>query len=151
FSFPLGITVEEVQIERTDLYSLRSERLTISVNPLDLPSQTIGSLELTNPLLRIDLENLLKSPQQSSSKMALRRLNVHHGTLVLRMNETTTIDLPNIDMTAENLNLDEGAGMVLRTDVPSFNSTADIAIKGALRELHLAVNLRPKPTTGLFQ
>ena len=151
FSFPLGITAEEVQIARTDLYSLHSERLTISVNPLDLPSQTIGSLELINPLLHIDLENLMKSPQQSSNKIALRRLNVHQGTVVLKINATTTIDLPNIDVTAENLNLGEGAGIVLRTDVPSLSSAADIAIKGALRELHVAVNLLPKPTTGLLQ
>src|SRR5258706_7556163 len=51
FSFPLGFAAENVQIAKPGVFSLTSNRLTVSVNPIGLAANTVQHLQLEEPLL----------------------------------------------------------------------------------------------------
>jgi hypothetical protein len=118
FNFPLGVAAENVQIAKPGVFSLQSELLTVIVNPIELTSNTIHRLQLEKAVLRLDLQALMKPSNESGVKTAIRQLSVHNGTVVLEISEGNTIELPNIDLDAENLNLGQAAGIALKTDVP---------------------------------
>ena len=150
FSFPLGVAAENVQIAKPGVFSLQSSRLTINVNPIGLLSNAIQRLQLEEPRLHLDVQELMKQPSAGGVKTAIRQLNVHDGTVVLEIAKGNSIELAHLNLDAENLNLTQGSGIALKTDVAKLNSEADVVIKGAPSNLEIAVRLRPKIAQGLF-
>lgn len=150
FNWPFGVTADNVALAQPGI-NLHSERVSLFVNPAEVTSNRIHQVKLERPVLRLDLAELMKPSPRSEIKTAIRRLNVQDGTVVLKIAEGNTIELPHIDLNAENLNLGPSSGVTLKADVPALRSQADVALSGTLRELAVQVNLRPKASRKLFE
>lgn len=148
-SWPLGVAADKVLIAKPG-FGLQSERLSLTINPAELTANTIHRLRLEKPVLKLDVEELMKSSAQSEISTAIRQLNVQDGTVVLKLAEGNTIELPHINLNAENLNLGPSGAVTLKTDVPLLQSEADVVLSGSLRELAVTVNLREKLTRKLL-
>jgi hypothetical protein len=84
---------------------------------------------LEEPVLQIDLAELLKAKTKSSTTVALRNLRVTNGRAVIKTEAGSPIDIPAIDLDAQNINLGTETGIALRADVPQLNGIADLAVK----------------------
>ncbi|HSK30688.1 MAG TPA: hypothetical protein VLA17_12065, partial [Candidatus Limnocylindria bacterium] len=62
----------------------------------------------------------------------------------------TIFELPNLDLNADNLNLDEQSGISLRADVPALDGEAELHVKGLLRELATDLVVRARGSRGLL-
>lgn len=149
FQWPFGVTADKVTVTKPGL-NLQSERFSLIVNPAEVTANRIHQVTLEKPVLRLDLEELMKPSAQIEIETAVRQLNVRDGTVVLKIAEGNTIELPHINLNAENLNLGPSSGVTLKTDVPALQSQADVALSGSLRELAVQVSLRPKTSRKFF-
>jgi hypothetical protein len=147
--FPFRVVADNVEIAKPRGFSFTTERLSLTLNPLDLPLMTLHRLRTERPILQVDIQQLGGSGSDAAP-IALRHLNVHDGTIVLIRGEEKLFELPKIDLQAENINLGGQAGVTLRADVPALNGTAELIVKGHSRELESAVVIRAKKTQGLF-
>jgi hypothetical protein len=150
FRLPFSIVADSVEISKPGELLFRSNRLTVTINLLDLRSQTVHRVKIEEPVLQLDLEEMLKSLSKTSAKIALRHLNVQEGTIVLKKGEATVFELPKVNLAAENLNLGEQSGMSLRADVPRLNAEAELHMTGQPRNLEAEIVIRPKQSQGLF-
>ncbi|MBM4297751.1 MAG: hypothetical protein FJ143_08430, partial [Deltaproteobacteria bacterium] len=149
FRWPFGVTAGNVAVAKPG-FSLHSERLSLLLNPAEVMANRIHQLILEKPVLRLDLEEFMKSSAQGEITTAIRQLNVRDGTVVLEIAEGNAIELPQITLDAENLNLGPQSGITLKTDVPALASEAEVALSGSLRELTVKVHLRAKTTRKFF-
>lgn len=147
--FPFRVVAENVEISKPRGFSFTTNRLSATLNPLDLPLMTLHRLRVERPIFQIDIQQLAGSGD-TAAPVALRYLNVHDGTIVLTRGDEKIFELPKIDLQAENINLGGQAGVNLRADVPALNGTAELIVKGHSRELESAVVIRAKKTQGLF-
>jgi hypothetical protein len=150
FRLPFSVVADSVEISKPGELFLRSNRLTVTMNPFDLRSQTVHRLKIEEPVLQLDLDEMLKSPAKTRAKIAFRHLNVEAGTIVLKKAEATVFELPKINLAAENLNLGEQSGMTLRADVPRLNGEVEMRMTGQPRDLETDIVIRPKQSRGLF-
>jgi hypothetical protein len=150
FRLPFSIVADSVEISKPGELLFRSNRLTVTMNLLDLGSQTVHRVKIEEPVLELDLQEMMKSPSKTSAKIALRHLNVQEGTIVLKKGEATVFELPKINLAAENLNLGEQSGVSLRADVPRLNGEAELHMTGQPRNLETEIVIRPKQSQGLF-
>ena len=102
-------------------------------------------------MLHLDVQELMKQPSAGGVKTAIRQLNVHDGTVVLEIAKGNSIELAHLNLDAENLNLTQGSGIALKTDVAKLNSEADVVIKGAPSNLEIDVRLRPEDRSRSIQ
>jgi hypothetical protein len=142
--FPFRLVAENVKISKQRGFSFTADRLSATFNPLDLPARTLHRLRVEKPVLRLDMQQLTASQDQTVAALALRYLNVHDGTIVLIKGDQHILELPQIDLQAENINLGQQAGVNLRADVPALNGVAQLVIKGHPREFETAVVIRAK-------
>jgi len=147
--FPFRVVADNVGISKPRGFSFTTDRLSLTLNPLDLAGMTFHRLRTERPILQVDIQQLGGSGSDTAP-IALRHLNVHDGTVVLNRGEEKLFELPKIDLQAENINLGRQAGVTLRADVPALNGTAELIVKGHWRELESAVVIRAKETQGLF-
>jgi hypothetical protein len=147
---PLSIVADAVEISKPGELLFKTNRLTVTINLLDLRSQTVHRVTIEEPVLELDVEQMMKSSSKTSAKIALRHLNVQDGTIVLKKGEATVFELPKINLAAENLNLGEQSGISLRADVPRLNGEAELHMTGQPRNLITEIVIRPKRTQGLF-
>jgi hypothetical protein len=150
FRLPFSIVADAVEISKPGELSLKTNRLTVTINLLDLRSQTVHRVKIEEPVLELDLQEMMKSPSKTSAKIALRHLNVQDGTIVLKKGEATVFELSKINLAAENLNLGEQPGINLRADVPRLNGEAELHMTGQPRNLETEIVIRPKQSRGLF-
>jgi hypothetical protein len=139
--FPLRVVAENVEISKAPQFSIITERLSATFNPVDLPARTLHRLRLEKPVLRLDME-LAAAEGEAAQSFALRFLNIVDGTIVLIRGDQNIIELPNIDLQAENINLGGQAGINLRADVPALDGAAELVLKGAAREFDATVVIR---------
>ena len=150
YRLPFGIVAAAVQLSKAPQFELTTERLSVSFNPFDLGSSTLGRLEFEKPELQLDIDEMMKAPRSDPAQIGLRHLNIRDGTIVVRKGRKTLFQLPNITLSAENLNLGGQSGVNLRADVPQFHGEAELAIKGQLRDLDSQLIVRPKQSKGIF-
>jgi hypothetical protein len=149
-SFPFRVVARTLQISKPREFSLSVDRLTVTIDPFDLPSGTVHRVILERPVFRLNIEQLAQSQRDQRTAVALRYLNVREGTIVLSRGESTIMELPQIDLQAENINLGSEAGIRLRADVPPLKGAAEITIKTQAQELAGEFVLRQKSTVAPF-
>jgi hypothetical protein len=142
FRLPFHIVAGRVQVSKPGALVLNAARLNITMTPFDALSNTLQRLDLENPVLQLDLEGMLKSTTKTSAGIALRHLNVREGTFVLKKRDTTVFELPKINLSADNLNLGQQAGIDLRADLPQLNGELLLHTSGAPRNLEMEIMIR---------
>jgi hypothetical protein len=142
--FPFRVIAENVRLS-APLFAATAARLSATFNPLELPAPNLHRLTIDRPILRLDLNQLTGPADEGKAPWALRRLNVRQGTVVLTRGEENFLELPNIDLQAENINLGGQSGLTLSADVPALDAVAELVVKGHARELETALVLRAKP------
>jgi hypothetical protein len=75
FSLPFGVRVDSVEVSKPGELLLKTRRLTATVNPLDLFSKTIHRLDVEEPILQLDIQEL-GNPRKKPPAKSLRYLNV---------------------------------------------------------------------------
>lgn len=150
FRLPFTILADAVQIANAQQFQFNASRLSVTLNPFDFVSLTIYRLEVDRPILQLDLDEMMKSPTKGTAQIALRRLRVQNGTVVLKKGAQTLLELPRMNLTAENINLTEQSGVRLRADVPQLNGEAEVRIQGQPRDFESEITIRPKPSNSLL-
>lgn len=151
FRLPFHIVAGKVQVSKPGALVLNAARLNITIMPFDALSNTLQRLDVENPVLQLDLEGLLKSTTKTSAAIALRHLNVREGTIVLKKGEATVFELPEINLSAENLNLGRQAGIDLRADLPQLNGELLLHTSGEPRNLEMEIVVRSKHEQSFVQ
>ena len=149
-SLPLGVVAHGVTAAKDGKTILTVTRLTATVTPLDIIANTIQRLHLERPVLQIDLTELLKSKPKSTTAVALRNLRVTDGRAVIKTEDGSTIDIPAIDLTAQNINLGHESGIALRADVPQLGGSANLAIAWQSNQISLTATVMAQ-SNGLFR
>ena len=149
-SLPLRLVASGVTAAKDGNRILTASRLTATVTPLDIFAQTIQRIHLEEPVLQIDLAELLKAKTKSSTTVALRNLRVTNGRAVIKTEAGSPIDIPAIDLDAQNINLGTETGIALRADVPQLNGIADLAIQWQVNQVALTATVNPKSAEGLL-
>ncbi|MGZ8434325.1 MAG: hypothetical protein ACXW6T_08210 [Candidatus Binatia bacterium] len=150
-SLPLRLVASGVTAAKDGKRILTATRLTATVTPLDILAQTIQRIHVEAPVLQIDLAELLKSKTKSETTVALRNLRVTNGRAVIKTEDGSPIEIPAIDLDAQNINLGSETGMVLRADVPQLNGIADFAVKWQANQVALTATVNAKSPKGLFR
>jgi hypothetical protein len=148
--FPWSIVAGNLTISKRGQLHLTANRLAVTLTPLDLVVKTIYRLEVEKPMLRLDMQAFTKPSTTDSPQIAIRHLNVRDGAIVIKNGEETLIELPNLNVNAENLNLSEPSGISLRTSVPALDGEAELHVKGHLRELESDLIIRAKRNSGFL-
>ncbi|MGZ8519312.1 MAG: hypothetical protein ACXWX7_03990, partial [Candidatus Binatia bacterium] len=150
-SLPLRLVASGVTAAKDGKRILTATRLTATVTPLDILAQTIQRIHVEAPVLQIDLAELLKSKTKSETTVALRNLRVTNGRAVIKTEDGSPIEIPAIDLDAQNINLGSETGMVLRADVPQLNGIADLAVMWQANQVALTATVNAKSPKGLFR
>ncbi len=149
-SLPLRLVASGVSAAKDGNRILTATRLTATITPLDIFAQTLQRVHLEEPVLQIDLAELLKPKTKSATTVALRNLRVTNGRAVFKTEGGSPIDIPAIDLDAQNINLGTETGIALRADVPQLNGIADLAIQWQVNQVALTATVNPKSAEGLF-
>ena len=146
---PLNVVAGALEVSKPGGFLFKSGRLTLTFTPLDLWLKTVRGVIAERPVLEIDIDEMMKPSKESSANFGLRHLNIKDGSIVLKKGGTTVLELPNINLDAENLNLGGPSGIRLRVDVPPLKGEAELHLAGQLRALEADLIIRSKQT-GLF-
>ena len=149
-SLPLRLVAHKVTAAQGNFKILAVTRLTATVTPLDIIAKTIQRVHLEEPVLHIDLAELLKSKPQSESTVALRSLLVTNGRAVIKTEDGSQIDIPAINLDAQNINLGAETGIALQAEAPQLGGIADIAIKRQANRIALTATVTSKQPKSLF-
>ena len=150
FRLPFTILAEVVEMTKPRQFQFSASRLSASVNPFDLWSKTIHQLEIDQPVLQIDIDEITKMETTESAEIALRNLNVRDGLIVVKKGKQTVFELPKINLNAQNLNLGAQSGFSVSAEMPQLNGEAELVLKGQLRDLKAELSVRPKRSSGIF-
>ena len=150
FRLPLSVVAEGVEVSKPEIFFFKGRRLTATLNPLDLRSGTVHSLDIESPLIELDLRGLSQPANRKSANLALRHLNVRDGRIVLKKGDTVLFELPAVTLNAQNFNLADHAGVSLHADVPDLNGDLDFTLAGQLDALQADIAVRSKTTRGLL-
>lgn len=150
FSLPFGVSVDSVEVSKPGELLFKTRRLTATVNPLDLFSKTIHRLDVEEPILQLDIQELGKSTEKTTGQVALRYLNVQDGTVVLKKGAAIVFELSKINLNAQNFNLGGQTGLTLRADIPRLDGEAELQMTGQPRNLAAEIVIRPKQSRNLF-
>jgi hypothetical protein len=148
--FPLVVVAEGVKISQRNAFQFNAQRIAATFSPLDVWSKTIHRLRFEQPMLSLDLDEIMKTSSRSSVELALRNLNVGKGTLVIKKGQEMIFELAQIDLNAQNLNLGQASGITLRADLPALKSQAEIVFTGQLRDWQSQISVQAKQSGGLF-
>jgi len=128
WNLPLGVIASNVTVAKDGKSILSAAKLTVTVTPWDLLAKIIQGVEVEQPLLEIDLAELFHSRSTSEISLSVRNLNITDGRAVIRTEDGSQIDIPAINLAAQNINLGGTTGVTLRADIPKLGGIADLAI-----------------------
>jgi hypothetical protein len=140
--FPFRFVASALKISNQSGTVLEGEGVIIALGFMDLFRKSIRRIDLQKPVFYIDREKLFDSWEESSIAIGVRHLNIHDGTIVLKATGEQTLDFRAVNLRAQNLNLGRAAGMVLQTDIPWLEGSAEIAIRGGKDEMETEIKLR---------
>ncbi len=143
--FPFRFVASELKIVNESGTVLEGERIIVTLSFMDLFLKSIHRIELQKPVFYIDREKLFDASEGSSIAVGIRHLNIHEGTIVLKTIGGQTLDFRAVNLSAQNLNLGQAAGIVLQTDIPWLEGSAEIAIRGGKNEMEAEIKLRQAP------
>jgi hypothetical protein len=143
--FPFRLVASALKISNQSGVVLKGERVIVTLGFIDLLFKNIHRIELQNPVFYIDPEKLFDSSEESSVAIGVRHLNIYDGTIVLKTTEGQPLDFRAVNLSAQNLNLGQAAGIVLQTDIPWLEGSAQIAVRGGKNEMEAEIKLRQAP------
>jgi hypothetical protein len=149
-TLPLRLTASGVSAAKDGKRVLSAAKFNVTVTPLDVFAKTIHRVQVEQPVLEIDLAELLKSQPKSESTIALRHFNIVNGRAVIKTEDGKQIEIPAINLDAQNLNLGGRTGIALRAEIPPLGGIADIAIERRDSEFSVHAMVHAKPTSGLL-
>lgn len=149
--FPFRFVASSLKISNEFGTVLEGERIAITLKFMDLFSKNIHRIELQKPIFYIDREKLLGSSEERFVAIGVRHLNIEDGTIVLRTTGRQTLDFHAVNLSAQNLNLGKSAGIVLQTDIPWLEGSAEIAIRGGRNQMEAEIKLRQAPLNKSIQ
>ena len=149
-ALPLQLVASGVSAAKDGKRILSAARFNVTVTPLDIFTKTIHRLHIERPVLELDLVELLKSKPKSELTLSLRNLDLTDGRAVIRTEDGSVIEIPGINLGAQNINLGGETGVTLRAEIPPLDGIADIAIERRDSEFTLHAMVHAKPTTGLL-
>jgi hypothetical protein len=150
-SLPFRLVASGVSAAQDGNRILTATRLTATVTPLDVFAQTVQRIHLDEPVLQIDLAELLKPRAQRDTAVALRSLRITNGRAVIKTEDGTSIDIPGIDLDAQNINLGAETGIALRADVPQLGGNANLTIEWHAKQIALKVTVDSQQPNGLLR
>jgi hypothetical protein len=143
--FPFRFVASAFKIANESGTVLEGERIILTLSFMNLFLKSIHRIELQKPVFYVDPEKLLGASEQSSVAVGVRHLNINDGTIVLKTTGGQTLDFRAVNLSAQNLNLGQAAGIVLQTDIPWLEGSAEIAIRGGKNEMEAEIKLRQAP------
>ncbi|HEX6769950.1 MAG TPA: hypothetical protein VF208_11415, partial [Candidatus Binatia bacterium] len=149
-TLPLRLTASGVTAAKDGKRVLSAAKFNVTVTPLDIFAKTIHRVQVEQPVLEIDLAELLKSQPKGETTIALRHLKIVNGRAVVKTEDGKQIEIPAINFDAQNLNLGDRTGIALRAEIPPLDGIADIAIERRDSEFSLHAMVNAKPTSGLL-
>jgi hypothetical protein len=144
-TFPFRFVASALKIANEYGRVLEAERVIVTPSLTDLFFKSIHRIELQKPVFYIDPEKLFDASEGSSIAVGVRHLNIHEGTIVLKTTGGQALDFRAVNLSAHNLNLGQAAGIVLQTDIPWLEGSAEIAIHGGKNEIEAEISLRQAP------
>jgi len=150
-TLPLRLVASGVTAAKDGSQILTVGRVIVTVTPLDIIANTIQQVHLEEPVLQIDLAELLKSKAKSDTNVALRSLRVTNGRAVIKTEDGSQIDIPTINLDAQNINLGAETGIELQANAPQLGGVADVVIKRQVNQIALTATVNSKPPKGLFR
>ncbi len=151
FALPLRLVANAVTAAKDGHDVLTVSRLTVTITPVDLLAKTIQRLELEQPVLKIPLAELLKSRGQDETTLALRHLRIINGRALIGTEDGGQLDIPAINLDAQNINLGGETGIALQADIAQLGGVADVAIKRQTEHISLSATVNKKQAKGLFR
>jgi hypothetical protein len=149
-NLPLRLIASGVTAAKDGKRVLSAAKFNVTVTPLDIFAKTIHRVQVEQPVLEIDLAELLKSQPKSETTIALRNLNIVNGRAVIKTEDGNQIEIPAINLDAQNINLGGQTGIALRAEIPPLDGIADVAIERRDSEFSLHAMVNAKPTAGLL-
>ncbi|HXV79490.1 MAG TPA: hypothetical protein VEG60_06400, partial [Candidatus Binatia bacterium] len=143
--FPFRLVASALKISNEFGTVVEAERIVVALSFTDLFFKSIHRIELQKPIFYMDLDKLLGSPEASSVGIGVRHLNIHDGKIVLKTAGGRNLDFHAVNLSAQNLNLGQSAGIVLQTDIPWLEGSAEIAIRGERNQMAAEIKLRQAP------
>jgi len=149
-TWPIQLAAEGVTAAKDGKRILSAAKVNVTVTPFDIYAKTIHRLDVEKPVLEIDLAEFFKSRPKSDTTVALRNLNVTDGRAVIRIGDGKRIEIPALNLAAQNINLGDGTGAALRADIPALGGITDLAIAGQDSEITLDAKVTAKQPNRLF-
>jgi len=149
-TLPLRLTASGVTAAKDGKQVLSAAKFNVAVTPLDIFAKTIHRVQVEQPVLEIDLAAILKSQPKSETTVALRNLNIIDGRAVIKTEDGNQIEIPAINLDAQNINLGGQTGIALRAEIPPLEGIADIAIERRDSDFSLHAMVNAKTTAGLL-
>jgi hypothetical protein len=143
--FPFRFVASALKISNQSGTVLEGEGVIVALGFMDLFRKSIRRIDLQKPVFYIDPEKLFRLSEESSVAIGVRHLNIHDGTIVLKTTGGQNLDFRAVNLSAQNLNLGQTAGIVLQADIPWLEGSAEIAIRGATNEMDAELKLRQAP------
>jgi hypothetical protein len=128
-TLPLRLIASDVTAAKDGRQVLSAAKFNVTVTPLDVFTKTIHRVQVERPVLEIGLAELLKSQPKSETTIALRNLNIVNGRAVIKTEDGNQIEIPAINLDAQNINLGGQTDVALRAELPPLGGIADIAIE----------------------
>ena len=146
---PLTFSAASVEVSRRGVFALKSRRLALDLTPLDLWLNNLHRVQIDQPVLELDLEEMMRAPAAGGSAVGIRQLQVRDGALLFTRRGQAIFELPKINVQASNLNIGEGSGITLRADLPDLGAETEWQLAGGPDALDANIVVRAKPTAGL--
>jgi hypothetical protein len=146
---PFSLTAEALTVSKFSRMLFQSERIILTLSPLDLFSKSIHRLQLRKPTVYLDVHELFDATSKTPMDIAIRHLNIAEGTVVLVTGDGNHVDFRDVTMDAENLNLGRTAGLKLGAELPWLQARAEIEIRGQAEEKEAEIRIQQTTAPGL--
>lgn len=149
-TLPLRLIASGVTAAKDGRQVLSAAKFNVTVTPLDVFTKTIHRVQVERPVLEIGLAELLKSQPKSETTIALRNLNIVNGRAVINTEDGNQIEIPAINLDAQNINLGGQTDVALRAELPPLGGIADFAIERRDSTIALKATVIAKQPNRLF-
>lgn len=139
---PFRLAAAALSLEKAGRPIFQAERVILTLSPLDIFSNTIHGLQLRKPVFYLDVHELFDSSSKTSVDIAIRRLNIEDGRLVLSTDAGNHLDFQGVTVNAENLNLEQTIGLNVSAQLPWLQGQMDVTIRGHEAEKTAAIRIR---------
>lgn len=144
FAVPLRFVGSAVKVSAPHGPVLQAEQIVVTLNPSDLFARTVHRLQLRQPIIYLDLEQLSNLTNNKSPAVAVRRLIVEQGTIVLQTGAGRTVDFHSVSLSADDVNLGQTTGIHFRAELPWLASRVNIGIHARAEETQVDLRLEQR-------